>query len=100
MDSYEVRLRRQALADISEIRRWYQRIDPVLEDRFVAALNEGLDRLLVFPFAYQAIYRNTRRVSLKRFPYGVFYVVQDRRIIVVAVIHHRRDPAVAESVAE
>ena len=35
MGSFSVRLRNKALTDVSRIRTWYRKIDPVLEDRFV-----------------------------------------------------------------
>ncbi|MGO9776122.1 MAG: type II toxin-antitoxin system RelE/ParE family toxin [Terracidiphilus sp.] len=100
MNSFTVRLRRKALADVGRIRNWYQKIDPVLEDRFVRSLNEGLDRIEAHPFGYQVVYRNTRRISLDKFPYSVYYLVQDERVIVLAVIHHKHNPELARCVAE
>jgi len=100
MSSFTVRLRRKALADVGRIRNWYRKIDPVLEDRFVRSLNEGLDRIEAHPFGYQVIYRNTRRVLLNKFPYSVYYLIQDARVIVLAVIHHKRNPELARGVAE
>jgi plasmid stabilization system protein ParE len=100
MSSFAVRLRRKALDDVGRIRNWYRKIDPVLEDRFVRSLNEGLDRIEAHPFGYQVIYRNTRRVLLNKFPYSVYYLIQDARVIVLAVIHHKRNPELARGVAE
>lgn len=100
MNRFTVRLRNKALGDIRQIRTWYRRIDPDLENRFVTALNQALDQIQDFPFAYQVLYRNTRRISLKKFPYGVYYLVQESRIIVVAVIHHKRNPALAQAISE
>ena len=95
MESFTVRLRRRALADVGAIRRWYRGIDPSLEDRFVIELNETLDRMRQIPLAYQVIYRNTRRISLRKFPYNVYYLVQDPKVVVLAVLHQKRDPALA-----
>jgi plasmid stabilization system protein ParE len=100
MGSFSLRLRKKALADVSRIRTWYKQIDPILEDRFVRALNDGLDRIEAHPFVYQVVYRNTRRVILDKFPYSVFYLIQDVNIIVIAVIHHKRNPELAQGVAE
>jgi plasmid stabilization system protein ParE len=99
MGSFQVRLRRKALTDVSRIRTWYRQIDPALEDRFVRSLNEGLDRIEAYPIAYQVLYRNTRRVQLDKFPYSVFYLVQDSEIIVLAVIHHKRNPELAQGIS-
>jgi plasmid stabilization system protein ParE len=34
-----------------------------------------------------------RRGLVRRFPYGVFYVVTDDAIVILAVFHASRDPA-------
>ena len=100
MESFPVRLRKKALADVSRIRTWYGKIDPVLEDRFVRALNDGLDRIEAHPFGYQVVYRNTRRVILDKFPYSIYFLIQDARVIVLAVIHHKQNPELARGIAE
>lgn len=100
MSSFSVRLRRKALTDVSRIRTWHRKIDPLLEDRFVRSLNEGLDRIEAHPFAYQVLYRNTRRVQLDKFPYGVYYLIQEASVIVLAVIHHKRNPELAQGISE
>jgi plasmid stabilization system protein ParE len=73
---------------------------PTLEDRFVRSLNDGLDGIEAHPFGYQVVYRNTRRVLLDKFPYSVYYLVQDESVIVLAVIHHKRNPELARGIAE
>jgi toxin ParE1/3/4 len=100
MAQFTVRLRNGAIGDIGRIRTWYRKIDPVLEDRFVADLNQGLERIGSTPFAYHVRHLNTRQVSLRKFPYAVFYVVDGSRIVVLAVIHHKRDSALAQGVSE
>jgi plasmid stabilization system protein ParE len=93
-------MRNKALDDVSRIRTWYRKIDPVLEDRFVRALNVGLDRIEAHPFGYQVVYRNSRRGLLDKFPYSIYYLIQDAIIIVLAVIHHKRNPVLARGSAE
>ena len=100
MGSFSVRLRKNALADVRRIRNWYRKIDPVLEERFVRSLNEGFDKIEAHPLSYQVDYRNTRRIILVKFPYSVFYVIQDARVIVLAVIHHKRNQELAQGIAE
>jgi plasmid stabilization system protein ParE len=100
MGRFSLRLRNKALDDVSRIRIWYRKIDPVLEDRFVRALNVGLDRIEAHPFGYQVVYRNSRRLILDKFPYSIYYMIQDAIIIVLAVIHHRRNRELARVIAE
>jgi plasmid stabilization system protein ParE len=63
-------------------------------------LNDGLNRIEANPFGYQVVYRNSRRVILDKFPYSVFYLIQNASVIVIAVIHHKRNPELAQGAAE
>ena len=59
-----------------------------------------MDRIEAHPFGYQVVYRNTRRVLLDKFPYSVYYLIQDAGVIVLAVIHHKQNPELARGIAE
>jgi len=100
MGSFRVLLRKKALRDIAEIRRWYRDIDPSLEERFRSDLQGSLSRVEAHPLSYQVVYQNTRRISLRKFPYNLYCCVQETLVRVVAVIHHKRNPAIARARAE
>jgi len=38
--------------------------------------------------------KEIRRMLIRRFPYGIFYVVKDDAVVVLAVLHGRRDPSI------
>ena len=40
------------------------------------------------------VFDNIRRALAKRFPYTVFFKVRGSALVVLAVLHGRRDPAV------
>ena len=44
------------------------------------------------PFGHQRVYAEVRRVLVKRFPYGVYYLVEGEVLLVLAVAHSRRKP--------
>jgi plasmid stabilization system protein ParE len=41
--------------------------------------------------------KDARQTTVKRFPYLVVYRILDKEIIVVAIVHTSRDPAVWQS---
>jgi plasmid stabilization system protein ParE len=61
---------------------------------FLDAVEEGYQRLLANPLARALLPPSgrTRRCLLKRFPYGLIYVVKEQKITVVAVMHLSRKP--------
>jgi hypothetical protein len=49
------------------------------------------------PLVYQIVEGDVRRPLTRRFPYGVFFPTEPRRIVVLAVLHTARDPRVWQS---
>ena len=54
-------------------------------------------KLVPLPFRF---FTGTRRILLDKFPYSVYYVVLVSKITVLAVIHHKRDPELAQRISE
>ena len=60
---------------------------------FAAEVEATLDRISAFPNAWPIFSRRARRCIVHRFPYGVLYQIRDDGILVLAIMHLRRDPA-------
>lgn len=81
-----------AAADLEEAYRWYERQRGGLGEEFLSAVQVALETITDNPEAYSALHRDTRRILLRRFPYGLYYRVLDGEIVVVACFHAKRDP--------
>ncbi len=44
------------------------------------------------PQIHAEIYKGVRRAPTRRFPYGIYYRFAEDSIVVIAVMHSRRDP--------
>lgn len=51
-----------------------------------------MDRFRATPEVHAKIFQQLRRSLVRRFPYAVFYRIDDDQVTVVAVYHCRRDP--------
>jgi toxin ParE1/3/4 len=87
-------LRQEAQAEFDEAFDWYEQQRPGLGVDFVARVQEVFDRIAGSSGLYEQVFRDVRRAAVYRFPYQVFYRVEERQILVVAVLHSKRDPAV------
>lgn len=86
-----VRLRPQAQAEIRDAYNWYEEARPQLGERFLGQLDRVISRIAetpqLFPHAF-----GFQRALVPSFPYCVYYRVNTSVVVVVAVLHGRRDP--------
>jgi len=59
---------------------------------FDAEYYASLKRILRKPLTYREVYKDVRKVNLRRFQYGILYVVEGNKVIVIAVTHLKREP--------
>ena len=73
-------LHRAAQDDLDEAYAWYDRQDPGLGEKFLAMVREALTQIQQSPRTPVRVYRDLRHVLTRRFPYGIYYRVESRRI--------------------
>ena len=78
---------------MEEALAWYRQRQPGLDEVFAAALDDGLARIAEHPEGLPIVHRAVRRALIARFPYGVFYLLEESRVIVIACLHAARDPS-------
>jgi plasmid stabilization system protein ParE len=87
-----IQLLDEAEKDLQDGREFYNRQEPGVGDYFAAALAADIDSLILFAGIHPMQFGFHRALS-KRFPFGVYYLVQDEVIRIYAVLDLRRDPA-------
>lgn len=86
----EIIVRRETQLEIQEAFRHYQEISEGLGFEFMRSLDAALQSVKRNPFAYQKIYKEVRRVLIRKFPYAIFYVAEENRLVVIACYHQKR----------
>ena len=89
----QVRFLQPAQYELDEAVDYYNAQMLNLGDGFLIEILAALERISLWPEAWHVIFRNIRRCQLKRFPYGVVYVVEDNVVLVMAISHLHRRPA-------
>jgi hypothetical protein len=79
-------VRPEAEIDAFEAALWYESERPGLGIEFLDAVREAFRH---FPM----VSADVLRVMLHRFPFGVFFFVEDDRATVIAILHLHRDPS-------
>jgi plasmid stabilization system protein ParE len=78
-------------ADVAEAADWYETQRPGLGQRFIFAVESADKLLLANPLRYSVRFADVRRLNLADFPYAIFFFLHDDVIVVLAVLHARRD---------
>ena len=87
-----IQLRPEAEAELEEVYRWYEQQREELGADFLLCVEEALEKIRRTPEMYPTVHKHIRRALIRRFPYGIFYLVEEQKIVVLAVFHGRRDP--------
>jgi plasmid stabilization system protein ParE len=86
-------VRPAAAVDIEDAHSWYEQQRKGLGAEFLAALRTTMGLVVKHPEAFPVLHRNTRRALVRpRFPYALFYRLEQDSVIVVACLHAKRHP--------
>lgn len=82
-----------AVSDLAAAFEWYEDKQRGLGAEFLAEVALAVERAEAYPDSSPVVLGTMRRALVRRFPYGVFYILDEEVIAVTAVIHARRDPS-------
>ena len=85
----------QVPCDLQDAIYWHERRQPGLGRRFNAAFEQAVLEIQRHPLAWPRISPRRRRRKLKKFPFGVTYLIHDLDLFIVSIADLRReqDPA-------
>jgi plasmid stabilization system protein ParE len=79
--------------DIESAFGWYEAEEPGLGPQFLEQLRLIYRRILENPLGYEEQRSGIRRGLMRRFPYAVYFSIEEETILILAVLHTARDPA-------
>ena len=91
---YTLVLRDDVFDDIKKAYDWYEEQRSGLGEDFLLSLEASYATIIRHPNIYQNIYKQVKRNLIRRFPYGIFYIVDEEvmQVVVIAVLHTRIHP--------
>ena len=92
MDDVELIFLRGAESDLIEIYSRYLDRSAEAADRFYEFTDSRLDLLQISPELAPVYESPYRRLVLGRYPYEVFYSIENRRIVIAAILDLRQNP--------
>lgn len=87
-----IRYRPEAVDDVVSAYDWYEAERPGLGEEFRDALTDAELLLARTPETFPIVHRDLRRLLLHRFPYSIYFSVNDEGIEIKGCIHQARHP--------
>ncbi|MBN2313722.1 MAG: type II toxin-antitoxin system RelE/ParE family toxin [Sedimentisphaerales bacterium] len=87
-----VRFLQIAKLELDDAVNYYNRERPGLGYEFLWEVFFAIDRIKQFPHAWPIFYQETRRCLIRRFPYGIIYILENDLVLIFAIAHLHREP--------
>jgi plasmid stabilization system protein ParE len=88
----ELIVRPLAEADVRDAAFWYESKREGLGAEFALELDALYERIAENPRQFPEIIEGARRALLHRFPYAVYFMIDEDAPVIVAVLHQHRGP--------
>ena len=83
-------IRPEAEADLSGAFSWYENKRQGLGYDFLLQVEAGLKHIEKAPETHPIGYKGTRKHLIKRFPYKIVYILEQKTVVVLAILHGKR----------
>ncbi len=90
--AFNVVFHEEAEQEIFDAANFYEEVSHTLTIEFFDELFSVIDTVVASPNRNQEISKGFRKSNLKRFPFKVVYKIENEKIVVVAIAHHKRKP--------
>ena len=71
---------------------WYERQRRGLGFDFLDCVETAIQNIITHPEMYQIRYMNFRGYPIRRFPFSIFYTIEQNEVVVHSVFDNRQDP--------
>ena len=88
----QIYIRSEAETDLDDAAVWYQTQLAGLGYEFLDEIKKTLQVMADNPEIFQVIYKDVHRAVVQRFPFVIYYQVEEETIVVLAIIHASRNP--------
>jgi plasmid stabilization system protein ParE len=90
--TYDLRFLPEVEQDVIAGYSWYEEKARGLGEEFLHMFYASANELFRNPLIYQKVYGDFRRRLLRRFPYAIYFRIDENEIIVFGLLHCARDP--------
>jgi len=82
----------RAKNDLDVAFEWYEKQRQGLGFEFFDCVESAIKSILTFPKMYPTCYLSFKRCVIRRFPFSIFYTIEDEELVIHSVFDNRQDP--------
>ena len=97
---YSVGYKRAAAAEVENAISWYAQPEINQTSAFIQDLQLTESHLRTHPAFYQRVEGDVRRAVLRRFPYSLFFLIEQDQVVVLAFMHQHQRPRTREELTK
>lgn len=94
--SYRLIIKSEAEQDLVQAALWYNEQRIGLGEEFLKVVGEKIKVIAENPYLFEVRYMEVRHAFIRRFPFAVHYLIEDKNIFVLAILHTSCNPKVWE----
>ncbi len=84
----------EAKRDLRKAVDWYEAEKAGLGFQFMQAVDSTIDSIVSNPLIYAVVYAQARLARVHPYPYQICFQYEGTRIVIFAITHTARDPAI------
>ena len=88
----KVEFAREASYEFRESVEWYESRVRGLGLRFTDEIDSTIERIKLNPDMYLEVVEDIRRIQANKFPFSLFYTMENDTLIILRVFHNKRKP--------
>ncbi len=88
----KVKFAEEASYEFRQSVEWYESKVHGLGLKFTDEIDSTIERILLNPDFYQRVTGQIRKIQANKFPYSVFYTIEDDTLVILRIFHHKRTP--------
>jgi mRNA-degrading endonuclease RelE of RelBE toxin-antitoxin system len=88
--AFELVIKPIVFLDVEDAINYYEKQSKGLGKRFYDSFLTTLQNIQFHPHHYTIVYNSVRRCMVAKFPYKIFYTIQEEKIFIIGVTHAKR----------
>ena len=93
---YNLIIKPKAQQDIRKAIEWYREQNKKLPEQLLSKIDDCLEKIENNPEYFQKRYKEIRIAFTKKFPYAIYYTIDENKIYVHAFLHTKQNPDTAQ----